>query len=114
MKLSNQDWALRKLPNTQTFPAFKVFTSSLSSQQRNADPHTCLFYNLLLGTNIQQRFHLVTALLVRNLTRGKNLLESYSITYLAPGPDHMDRTQLGLDAQMPAQGELQLLFLLAW
>lgn len=106
-----------KLQTAQTFPAFKVFISSVSSQQRSADHHTCFLHYLLLlllGTNIQQRFHSVTVLRVRNPTPGKNLPESYSIAYLAPGPGHMDRTQLGLGAQMPAQIQLQLLFLLAW
>lgn len=103
-----------KLQTAQTFPAFKVLISSVSSQQRSADHHTCFLHDLLLGTNIQQRFHSVTVLRVRNPTPGKNLPESYSIAYLAPGPGHMDRTQLGLGAQMPAQIQLQLLFLLAW
>lgn len=90
-----------------------MFTSSVSSQQRNTDPHSCLLHDSLLGTDIQQQLHPVTVLLVRNPTQGKNLLESYSITYLAPELGHMNRTQLGLDAQTPAQEELQLLFLLA-
>lgn len=90
-----------------------MFTSSVPSQQCDADHHTCFFYDLLLGTNIQQRSHSVTVLWIRNLTPGKNLLESYSVTYLAPGLGHMDSTQLGVGVQMPAQEQLQLLFLLA-